>query len=197
MLPAPVPGVDTRLNSTIGLADKVERLHSALSKAKIPHAFGGAIALAYYATPRATIDIDINVFVSTDRYESIVSILRRAGVEEFPEAAAAVRERQVRAWWGSTPIDLFFSYDAVHEAMKAAVRVVPFGRTTIPILSPEHLSVAKAAFDRPKDWIDIEQMLVAVADFDAPEAERWLTHLVGEGDPRAVRYKALCLELRG
>jgi nucleotidyltransferase AbiEii toxin of type IV toxin-antitoxin system len=185
------------MNPTIGLADKVERLHDVLSQAKIPHAFGGAIALAYYATPRATIDIDINVFVSPERYEAIVSILRRAGVEKFPKTSSALRQGQVRAWWGSTPIDLFFSYDAIHEAMKAAVRVVPFGETTIPILSPEHLAVVKAAFDRPKDWIDIEQMLVAVSDLDEGESTRWLNHLVGDDDQRAVRFKALCLELKG
>jgi hypothetical protein len=185
------------MRSAIGLADKVERLHNALSRAKIPHAFGGALALAYYATPRATIDIDVNVFVAPDRYDSIVSILRRAGVDEFPDAPEAARQGQVRARWGSTPIDLFFSYDEFHEAMKEAVRAVPFGRKTIPILSPEHLAVAKAVFDRPKDWIDIDQMLVAVPDFDVRESTRWLNHLVGETEPRALRFKALSEELRG
>ena len=33
---------------------------------------GGALALAYYATPRATIDIDVNVFVSVARAEEVL-----------------------------------------------------------------------------------------------------------------------------
>ncbi len=43
------------------LAKRVLAIDHALSS--IPHAFGGALALAYYAEPRATIDIDLNVFV--------------------------------------------------------------------------------------------------------------------------------------
>jgi hypothetical protein len=181
----------------LGLADKVERLHRAFSRARIPHAFGGALALAYYATPRATVDIDLNVFVSPDRYGSVVSVLGRVGVEEIPAAATVARDGQVRAWWGATPIDLFFSSDEIHEAMRDAIRLVPFGSKTIPILAPEHLLVAKAAFDRAKDWLDIEQMLVAVDHLDLAEIERWLEHLVGKSDPRLLHVKELARELRG
>lgn len=181
----------------LGLAGKVERVDRAFARARIPHAFGGALALAYYATPRATVDIDVNVFVSVERYDSVASVLRRAGVDKIPQTAVAVRVGQVRTWWGATPIDLFFSYDEVHEAMRAAVRVVPFGKKTIPILAPEHLLVAKAAFNRAKDWLDIEEMLVAVDDLDIEEIDRWLAHLVGETDSRAKRFKALAAELRG
>ncbi len=181
----------------LGLAAKIERIDNALSRAKIPHAFGGALALAYYATPRATVDIDVNVFVSTQRYESVASVLRRAGADRVPKATDAVRDGQVRALWGSTPIDLFFSYDEVHEAMRMAVHTVPFGTGTIPILAPEHLLVAKAAFNRAKDWLDIEQMLVAVNDLDVEEVDKWLVHLLSEGDPRVQRFRDLAKELRG
>lgn len=180
----------------LGLADKIERVDRALLRARIPHAFGGALALAYYATPRATIDIDVNVFVTTDRYESVATILRRAGVDRIPDDANVVRDGQVRTWWADTPIDLFFSYDEVHEAMRDAVRIVPFGKKTIPILAPEHLLVAKAVFNRAKDWIDIEQMIVAVEDLDVEEVKRWMKHLVGVKDERLERFKALVRDLR-
>jgi hypothetical protein len=45
------------------LDGKVMRIAQALEQAQIPYAFGGAIALAYYAAPRGTEDIDINVFL--------------------------------------------------------------------------------------------------------------------------------------
>ena len=182
--------------AAVALADKVERIHASLAKARTAHAFGGALALAYYATPRATVDIDLNVFVSTDRFPAIAAVLERAGVDKIPYASA-VRDGQVRAWWGSTPIDLFFSYEEIHEAMKEAVRKVPFGRKTIPILAPEHLAVAKIVFDRAKDWLDIAQMLVAVDDLDVEEMERWLIHLIGEADPRTERFRTLRTGLRG
>ena len=40
----------------LGLAEKVVRLHEALDAAGIPHAFGGALALAYYAEFTQEID---------------------------------------------------------------------------------------------------------------------------------------------
>ncbi|HEX9775599.1 MAG TPA: hypothetical protein VGB83_08460 [Actinomycetota bacterium] len=178
------------------LADRVVAIHRAFTTSRLPHAFGGALALAYYAEPRATIDIDVNVFLPVDRYRRVAAVLSKLGVA-MPDEDAATRDEQVRAWWDTTPVDLFFSYDPIHEAMRADTRRVPFGATTIPILAPEHLLVAKAVFDRPKDWIDIEQMLIAVDDFDADEATRWLAHLVGDADPRARRVGELIAGLRG
>ena len=59
------------------LAQRVLALESSLSD--LPHAFGGALALAYYAEPRATIDIDLNVFVPTDRFAEVAGPLVRLG----------------------------------------------------------------------------------------------------------------------
>ena len=43
----------------LGLAGKVIAIHEALLDAKLPHAFGGALALAYcVGEPRATRDVD-------------------------------------------------------------------------------------------------------------------------------------------
>ena len=83
---------------------------------------------------------------------------------------------------------MFFSYDAMHDAMRDAVARVPFGPDRIPILAPEHLVVCKAVFDRPKDWLDIQQVLVTVNGFDAADARHWLAHLVGAKD---ARYRKL------
>jgi hypothetical protein len=55
--------------SALLLDEKILAVGDALSRAGIPHAFGGALALAYYATPRATIDIDLNVFLPTTEAE--------------------------------------------------------------------------------------------------------------------------------
>lgn len=173
------------------LPDKVAALHAALGHAGIAHAFGGALALAYYAEPRATIDIDLNLFAPAEQLSAITTSLTPLGVDAASDPAAVVRDGQGRLRWGRTPIDLFFAYDAVHDAMAAATRTVPFGQATIPILSPEHLLVCKAAFDRPKDWIDIEQTLVATPGIDRLEVERWLDRIVGASDQRFQRFGEL------
>jgi hypothetical protein len=178
------------------LPEKVVAIDGALTEARIPHAFGGALALAYYAEPRATIDIDVNVFVPTNRIDEIEMALAPLGVSTEVDETALERDGQCRLWWGNTAVDLFFSYDEVHEAMSGHTRRVPFGDEEFEILSPEHLVVCKASFDRVKDWLDIEQILVAMEDFDADEVDRWLLHLVGADDHRKQRFDELVAELR-
>lgn len=173
------------------LPDKVVALHETLRAASLSHAFGGALALAYYAEPRATIDIDLNLFVDAEQLEPVSDTLSPLGVLPASSPDAVKRDGQGRLHWGRTPIDLFFAYDAVHDAMASATRTVPFAQTSIPILSPEHLIVCKASFDRPKDWIDIEQILVATPGVDRGEVEHWLDRIVGREDQRAQRFVAL------
>ena len=176
--------------TTLTLPERVVALERALSE--IPHAFGGALALGYYAEPRATIDIDLNVFLSPDHYAEVAARLVTLGVDATaPEAVAAVgRDGQARVMWDDTPIDLFFAYDAFHHAAARAIRSVPFADASIEILAPEHLIVCKAVFNRPKDWIDIDAMLDADVALDAAEVLRWVGRIVGDTDARYERIVA-------
>jgi hypothetical protein len=174
------------------LPDKVIAIHEALHEAKVPHALGGALALAYYATPRATIDIDLNAFIPATRWRSVIDALGPLGVTTRDlDPAALERDGQCRLWWGDNAVDLFFAYDPIHDAMRTEVRRVPFGGATVPILAPEHIAVCKAMFDRRKDWLDIEQMLIATDELDLAEIEQWLKLMVGSGDPRLGRLAEL------
>jgi hypothetical protein len=173
------------------LPQKVLAIDRALGAARIPHAIGGALALAYYAEPRATIDVDVNVFVATGRWPDVREALVPLGVDVTIDEQELERDGQVRLWWDRNPVDLFFSYDPFHDEMRRAARKVPFAGETIPILSPEHLTVCKAMFDRPKDWLDIEQILVATSPLDLDEIEGWLHRMVGESNPRLQRLRDL------
>lgn len=169
------------------LPEKIVSIHDVLGE--VPHAFGGALALAYYAEPRATIDIDLNVFVPPRHAAAVLDVLGPLGVHGSIELAVA--DGQVRLWWGNNPVDLFFSYDRFHAAAAKAVRTVPFAATTIPILSANHLVVFKAVYDRPKDWVDIEAVREADTDLDIAEILRWVGRLCGDTDPRYDRIAAV------
>ncbi len=186
---APGPASPHRSGSEPPLPEKVAAIHRQLDAAKIPHAIGGALALAYYAEPRVTVDIDINVFVATDRWAQVREALSPLGVDVTLDLPVLERDGQVRLWWGRNAVDLFFANDEFHEEMRRSARRVPFGQTTLHILSPEHLAVCKAMFDRPKDWLDIEQMLVATDPIDLAEIERLLEQMVGADDHRIEKLE--------
>ena len=175
----------------LSLAQRIVALARAL--AAIPHAFGGALALAYYAEPRATIDIDLNVFVPVERYLDVARPLVELGAAADDPAVAELvrRDGQARVWWDATPIDLFFAYDAFHHAAAAGRHVVPFADMTISILAAEHLIVCKAVFNRAKDWVDIDAMVAAGTAIDVPEVLRWVGRVAGDEDPRYERITAV------
>ena len=169
------------------LAERVVAVHRALARRRVPHAFGGAIALAYATLdPRGTSDIDVNVFVPAEDCARALRALP-AGVTVPPGTPERVaRDGQVRLFYAGTPLDLFFDYVALHAAAARHRRTVPFAGTRIPVLGPTELAAFKAMFDRTRDWADIEAMLAARAlDLDAVKAE--VAALVGAQDPRLDR----------
>ena len=182
------------------LDEKVALLAETLAAADVPHAFGGAIALAYYATPRGTQDVDINVFLPTSAFDRVLAALLPLGVEA-PTATlrrTLDRDEQVRLFWDRTPLDLFFSYNELHDACLARRRRVPFGAQRIEILSAEDLAIFKVLFARNKDWRDLREILLAQASsFDVAHVISWLERILPPDDERGVRFSALLAEGSG
>jgi len=171
----------------VTLPERVIALHRALARKRIPHAFGGAIALAYWTLdPRGTSDIDLNLFVPAAESSRALRALP-PGVEtpEGTEETIAA-EGQIRLWWDETPIDLFFDYVPVHEDAARNRRTVPFAGKRIPVLGPVELAVLKVMFDRTRDWADIEAMISAnTLDLEAVRAT--LATMLDAADPRFDR----------
>ena len=174
------------------LADRLLAVHDALDRAEIPHAFGGAIALAYCTQePRGTRDIDVNVFVGTDDADRVLDALPRGAIVARRERTTARREGQVRIMWDETPLDVFFDTDEFHKEVARAVVDVPFENTTIPVLGCQALIVFKAMFGRSRDWADIEEILDARKKNVGADALGALAGIMGESDPAVVRLTEL------
>jgi hypothetical protein len=173
------------------LVDKVVAIEDALRRASVPHAFGGALALAFHvAEPRATRDIDVNCFVTSERARATFSALPREIAWSDTDVAEVVTTGRVRIFWDDTPVDLFFTNHAFHERAALHTEEVPFAGTTIPILGATELAVFKAFFDRTKDWADIEAM-ADVGALDLHVVIGWIVDLLGADDHRVARLRAL------
>ena len=176
------------------LDEKLVAIERALLGTDIPHAFGGANALAYYGTPRATADIDVNVFVPVSRAREVLRVLAAIGVsaDDSELVDRISRDGQVRLFWERTPIDVFFSYDALHESSMARRRIVDFGADRIHVLSAEDLVVYKAIFNREKDWRDIAEIIYAAeSGLDFDYVCSWVERICDRKDPQPARLRRL------
>ncbi|MBI3967179.1 MAG: nucleotidyl transferase AbiEii/AbiGii toxin family protein [Chloroflexi bacterium] len=180
------------------LPDQIVSIHNVLRRERIPHAFGGAIALAYCGIPRYTHDIDVNVFLPAGYAGQLLDVL--ATLFPIPNREEAqsqlMQAAQTRLRWGEVPVDLYLANLPFHAAMATRVRTVDYVGTSIPVISAEDLIICKAAFDRPKDWADIDAIMkVQRSDLDETYLERWLSELFDPGDEQLRRIEAYLREV--
>lgn len=179
------------------LVGQILAIDTALDANRVPHAFGGALALAFYTRePRGTRDIDVNVFVSEHTARTTLAAFPpdlRWGAQDTRRVE---RDGQVRVYLDETPVDIFFSYAPLHERAREHVRRVPFAGTEIPILGPDELAIFKAAFSRPKDWVDLQGMLAA-GTLDAPSVAASLGRLFGDDHACTRRFHKMIAGAEG
>lgn len=182
-------GASRRLDA---LSARIVSLHEMLDSLQVPHQFGGAIALAWYRSPRATTDVDVNVTLPPENADPLLGALTHLGVSVSPEDRSSIaRDGQARLDWDGYLLDLFFATLDLHQEMAADAREVAFGPTRIPILSPEHLIVCKATFNRPKDWVDIEEMIAWGTSVDTRIVLRWIEEMLGANSDQYARLAEL------
>ena len=83
-----------------GLPAKIIAIHRALDAVDVPHAFGGALALAWCTErARGTIDIDVNVFAPVTRAGEVLVALPRGVKWSDDDLAAITRDGQLMVTW--------------------------------------------------------------------------------------------------
>lgn len=173
------------------LVEKLFAIHDSLTAASVPHAFGGAIALAYCTEePRGTRDLDVNIFVDAVNAEQVLGHLPLGVVIAEEDVAKVKSDGQARLNWNGTPVDVFLNNLPLHEVVAESVVWVPLEDRKIPVLDCASLAVFKAFFDRTRDWADMEA--IAQATPEAIDiAATMISDLAGPSDPAVNRLKSL------
>jgi len=177
--------------ATPGIVEQILAIHRALDVAGLPHAFGGALALAWCTQrARGTIDIDVNVFVAAARAREVFDALPAGVARDDDSLRTCERDGQVRLWWGGTPVDLFTDTTAFHDQAASRRVVHEFAGARVPFLHCRDLAVFKAFFNRSKDWVDLEEMRDA-GTLDVAHVVGVLAVHLGLDDERVVRARSL------
>jgi hypothetical protein len=173
------------------LGRRLVAIHESFRSHEIPHAFGGAIALAYCTEePRGTRDLDVNVFVAPSDAAAVLATLPTDVVVTDDDRRRIERDGQARLWWDDTPVDMFFDVHDFHRQVGGNIRQVAFMDRRVPVLACTDLVIFKAMFNRTKDWADIEEMLAAQT-VDCERALLWLSRLLGSSDEVTLRLADL------
>ncbi len=169
------------------LVEKLLAIHAALKGRSLPHAFGGAIALAYCVQePRGTRDLDVNIFVDAEKAADVLAALPDGVRVEEADVEKVVREGQARLFWDGVPVDVFLNNLPLHEEVANGILWVDMQGTQVPVLDCASLVIFKSFFARTRDWGDIEDVALATPE-DVDMAVKAVAALVGADDPSYKR----------
>ena len=127
----------------------------------LPYMLIGGLAVGQWGEPRATLDVDLAVWVEPGQFESTVEML--AGrlplrTAEPLETARRVRVLPVRASSG-VPVDLIFAaWPLEKQAIENAV-VRRIAGKPVHVASLDYLLFMKLISDRPQDLTDAGKLL--------------------------------------
>lgn len=173
------------------LIARIIALHQALQTAQLPHAFGGALALAWCTErARGTIDIDINIFIPAAYFTAALDSLPDGIRVAKKDRDTLKNDGQVRLWWQKTPVDIFLNTTSLHESMVDRIRWETLANHTLPFLSCQDLAIFKAFFNRTKDWADLEAMY-ETGTLDVKYVVATLIEYLGTDDERIKKLEDL------
>lgn len=170
------------------------KLAHCFDAAGIPYALGGALAYGIWAIPRATVDVDINVFASDEELPRVFDALESLGIEVdralAAQAAAARGMFVVR--WGRYRIDIFTPSIPFSDEAARTRRTHEIEGQRVTFLSAEALAVFKLLFFRAKDIVDLERMIAVQGErLDQAYVRQQLIAMMGEDDPRTLKWDEL------
>lgn len=157
--------------------DALKQVDAFLRAHGIPYAIIGGIANAVRGEPRATHDADLKVLVTA------------MTIAQFRAEVEAQFRPYRRPWLGRAESALIVSIEATPDmVVDMLVAVLPYEELaiqraelieveglTLPVCTAEDLIIHKVIADRPKDWLDIEKILLRQRGrLDATYIRDWL-----------------------
>jgi hypothetical protein len=166
------------------ILDAIVELHDCLEAAGLPHAIGGAFALLWCTgEPRATVDIDLNIFAPPTETQRVLDALPDDMVASDDAVSSLTTSGQCRLLFDGIPVDIFLDTTGFHDDLHLHISEHELADRRLPFLGCNDLAVFKAFFNRRKDWADIEEMLRA-GRLDVPYVTGVLSEYLGPDDER-------------
>ncbi len=144
------------------LLEWLGRLSSAFREAGVRHALAGGLAVAVWAQPRATADIDVVLVAEPPAVELARTACERLGLLQTKRAIASIKRLRllrmlVPPGEGPEPIGLdllLVDPELERDVLRRAV-AVPMGGYSVPVVTAEDLVLLKLLRLSDQDRVDI------------------------------------------
>lgn len=161
--------------------DLIKEVASRLSEAGIEYMITGSMAMAVYATPRMTRDIDVIIQVSSEDTGKIVNLFKDDFYIDETSVRSAVQSRgmfNVIHNESIIKVDFIVRKDEEYRALEFSRRLrIEVEGVTIAVVAPEDLILSKLVWARESgsdlQLRDVSQMLAILNDLDNDYIEHW------------------------
>jgi hypothetical protein len=179
---AAVGKIEGRFNVTIS---EIAPLHSPLAAVqRLLERFGnqgvviGGVAASVLGTPRLTADVDVVLLLSVSRLPELLQVAAALGlVPRIVDAEQFARRNRMvllRHMESGVSVDVSLGMLPFEEEVVARSSMHQIGDIALRLPTPEDLIVLKAVAHRPKDLLDIAEVLRHHPDLDRARIERWV-----------------------
>jgi len=141
------------------LLEALGRAAQFLERENIPFIVVGGLANAVWGEPRTTRDVDLKVYIGERTAREFAALV----AEEFAPATPTPDGPALVVSIAMLPdvmVDFLIAIPGYEEELLARARSFEFGEMTLPVCSPEDFIIQKIIADRPKDWADVEGVLI-------------------------------------
>ena len=138
----------------------------------------GAQAVIAYGVPRLSADVDVTVRLSPEDPERFSTAMHAAGFALRVDDPDFVRRTRVMPFVHlatAMPVDVVLAASGLEDEFLDRARVVDIGGTSVPLIEPEDLVIAKVLAGRPKDLEDARSLWrIRGPELDADRIHRTL-----------------------
>ena len=125
--------------------------------------FIGGLAVQRWGEPRETVDVDLTLLTGFGGEDRFVSALVARFEQRIPNAAAFARTNRVLLLRARSGVGLDIALGGLPFEEAVVARSSPFTfppAVALRTCSAEDLIVLKAFADRPKDWVDVDGIII-------------------------------------
>ena len=138
----------------------------------------GAQAVIAYGVPRLSADVDVTLRLAPEDPERFATDMQAAGFALRVDDPDFVRRTRVMPFVHlatAMPVDVVLAASGLEDEFLDRARMMDLGGTSVPLIDPEDLVIAKVLAGRPKDLDDARNLWrIRGHELDAERIQRTL-----------------------